>query len=113
MTPLITFEPGGKSVTVKPGTTLLAAGQLARVPIRTRCNGNAACLMCKVQVDEQSGLSPVERKEAMKLGGTEQDGWRLACQAKALGPATVRVPEDPLKAAVRRQLEQGKDEDLW
>ncbi|KEQ26104.1 2Fe-2S iron-sulfur cluster-binding protein [Paenibacillus tyrfis] len=109
----VTFLPDNKTVEARPGTTLLDAARRARVHIRTRCGGKAACLMCKVRVTENvgTGLSEPNRNEALKLGGLQQDGYRLACQAKITGPVTVLVPEDPLKSAIRKQLE--KQEEEW
>ncbi|MGF7030462.1 2Fe-2S ferredoxin [Paenibacillus mucilaginosus] len=109
----VTFLPDGRKVTVRPGTTLLEASRRARVTIRTRCAGKAACLMCKVRVTEgmESGLAEPGKNERLKLGGQEQYGYRLACQAKVTGPVQVEVPEDPLKAAIRKQLEKQQEED--
>jgi ferredoxin, 2Fe-2S len=109
----VTFLPENKTVTVRKGTTLLAASRLAKVAIRTRCGGYAGCLMCKVVAEDSSGLSPAEEKERNKLGSSMAEGYRLACQAKAVGSAIVRVPEDPLKAAIRAQLARQQEEDLW
>jgi 2Fe-2S ferredoxin len=111
MTPEVTFEPDQKKIQVKPGTTILEAGRKARVPIRTRCGAKAACLMCKVIVADPGGLAPLTYNEKMKLGGLEEKGYRLACQAKVLGNVTVAVPEDPLKAAVREQLARQRMEE--
>jgi len=70
--------------------------------------------MCKVNVQEPSAVSPRTEAERRKLG--EDAAERLSCQTKAVRDATVVVPEDPLKAAVRRQLERQKQEEedgLW
>ncbi|MCP3772463.1 2Fe-2S iron-sulfur cluster-binding protein [Paenibacillus sp. MZ04-78.2] len=109
----VTFLPDNKTLEARPGTTLLDAARRARVHIRTRCGGKAACLMCKVRVTENAGtgLAEPNRNEALKLGGLQQEGYRLACQAKITGPVTVLVPEDPLKSAIRKQLE--KQEEEW
>lgn len=72
--------------------------------------------MCKVQVDREqaSALSPPSAAERRKLGPLLEQGVRLACQANVRGEAVVRLPEDPLKAAIRKQLErQREEEDLW
>lgn len=111
MNPEITFLPDNKKIRVRPGTTILEASRKARVPIRTRCGGKAACLMCKVIVRDQSGLAPIAQNEKNKLGGLEEQGYRLACQAKALRDATVAIPEDPLRAAIRAQLDKQREED--
>lgn len=109
----ITFEPDHKSVSVSPGTTVLTAAGKARVLIRSRCGGNASCLMCKVTAEQQAGLSPISPNERHKLGPLADQGIRLACQARVVGEATVVVPEDPLRAAVRAQLAKQQEEDLW
>ncbi len=111
--PRITFLPDGKTIAARPGTTLLGAAREAGVAVRTRCGGVAGCLMCKVKVQDPSAVSPRTDAERRKLG--EDADERLACQTKALRDATVIVPEDPLKAAVRRQLERQKEEEdgLW
>ncbi|WP_433946424.1 2Fe-2S iron-sulfur cluster-binding protein [Paenibacillus sp. SN-8-1] len=112
----IKFEPAGKKVKVRRGTTVLAAARQGRIHIATRCGGNAGCLMCKVKLQDpsQAGLSSPTEAERRKLGSMIDDGARLACQAKVTGQAVVVLPEDPLKAAIRKQLEkQQKEDELW
>ncbi|MFD2612006.1 2Fe-2S iron-sulfur cluster-binding protein [Paenibacillus gansuensis] len=108
----VTFLPDQKKVKVRPGTTLLDAARKAKVHIRTRCGGKAACLMCKVTVPGGAGLLPMSRNESLKLGSLSDTGQRLSCQAKVAGDVTAEVPEDPLKAAIRRQLAQQQEEDF-
>lgn len=107
----VTFLPDGKKVSVRPGVTLLDAARRARVNIRTRCGGKAGCLMCKVIVSSAGGLVPMNQNEQLKLGTLEAQGYRLACQAKVIGDVTALVPEDPLKAAIRAQLQKQKQEE--
>ncbi|QJC51855.1 2Fe-2S iron-sulfur cluster binding domain-containing protein [Paenibacillus albicereus] len=112
----VTFWPEGKSVRVRPGTTLLDAARLAGRPLTVRCGGKAACLMCKIGVHPEhgeAGLSRPTPQERRKLG--EGGGSRLGCQCRALGDCQVVLPENPLKAAVRRQLERQaeEDDDSW
>jgi len=110
----VTFWPEGRKARVRRGVTLLDAVTRARVQIRTRCGGRAACLMCKVHVEApQAGLSQPSLHEVRKLGSLLQDGVRLACQTKVLGDAEVTVPEDPLKSAIRKQLAKQQEEDDW
>jgi 2Fe-2S ferredoxin len=106
----ITFLPEQKTALVRTGTTVLAAAARAGIKISQRCDGKAACLTCKIQAEKQSGLSEPNQKEHFKLGTQLDDGVRLACQTIIIGEATVAVPEDPLKAAIRRRLE-AKDDD--
>ncbi len=105
------FLPDKKRVKVRPGTTLLDASRSAKVNIRTRCGGKAACLMCKVIVTEQGGLEPPNQNERLKLGSLVDEHYRLSCQARICGDVTATIPEDPLKAAIRRQLAIQAEED--
>jgi 2Fe-2S ferredoxin len=111
MNPEVHFLPDNKRVKVRVGTSLLDASRSAKVSIRTRCGGKAACLMCKVVVLEQNGLETPNRNELVKLGSLVEEHYRLSCQAKICGDVTAIVLEDPLKAAIRRQLAlQAEDE---
>lgn len=107
----VKFEPDQRKIQVRAGTTLLDAARRAKVPIRTRCDGRASCLMCKVEVQQPSGLMPHTKQEILKLGSLVHRGVRLACQARVNGNTTVTVPEDPLKAAIRKQLARKEQED--
>ncbi|WP_145131974.1 2Fe-2S iron-sulfur cluster-binding protein [Paenibacillus sp. Y412MC10] len=115
----VTFQPSGKSVLVREGISLLHAARDAGVYIPTRCGGKMGCLMCKVQVDAASAgqLTPPAEAEKRKLGSLIRSGTRLSCQATVRGAVTVTVPEDKLKAAVRKQLEaarnRDREDDLW
>lgn len=113
----VTFEPAGKKIKVRPGTNVLAAARRNRVHIASRCGGLAGCLMCKVSVppEHAGALTPLTPAEQRKLGALAEQGVRLACQAKIRGEAVVVLPEDPLKAAVRKQLQAKAEEEdsLW
>ncbi|NQX44824.1 2Fe-2S iron-sulfur cluster binding domain-containing protein [Paenibacillus tritici] len=114
----VTFLPDNKSASVKPGVSLLEAVRKAGIVLPTRCGGKAGCMMCKVSVEstEQAALRPPAEAEKRKLGSLLDEGVRLACQAAVWGDVRVRIPEDPLKAAVRRRLEaarRGEAEELW
>ncbi|RXZ76873.1 ferredoxin [Paenibacillaceae bacterium] len=111
----ITFLPSGKSVVVRAGISVLDASRRAGVVIATRCQGKAACMMCKVVHRADSGLSEPTGPEILKLGGLEQTGIRLSCQARVIGEVVVEVPETPLQAAVRRKLAEQQEDDgkLW
>lgn len=110
----VRFIPDNVTITVRQGTTLLRAAQQAGVHIRTRCGGQAACLMCKVKVPVSHSCSKPEMKEIRKLGNLMDRQHRLACQAKAVSPEViVEIPEDPLKAAIRKQLSAQQEDELW
>ncbi|MFC5699874.1 2Fe-2S iron-sulfur cluster-binding protein [Cohnella faecalis] len=111
----VTFLPDGRSIQVRPGTTLLDASRRARVSIRTRCGGVAGCLMCKVTVaaEYESSLNAPPAPEARKLDTLLDEGVRLSCQARVKANVVVTVPEDPLKAAIRKKLAEQQAEEEW
>lgn len=103
-----------QTVKVRPGTTVLQAARKAGIAIATRCGGNASCFMCKVTIEDSSGLYPIKDNEKRKLGGSDGNGIRLACQATVQTKVTVTLPQDPLRAAIAKQLQKQKEEDsLW
>lgn len=111
----VLFLPDERTVTVKSGKSLLEIARSTGVLIRTRCQGKAGCLMCKVDVQGFGITSPTDA-ERRKLGVNSAQGLRLACQSRIGSEEAqliVTVPEDPLKAAVRRRLQQQEDDDLW
>ncbi|HEY2492886.1 MAG TPA: 2Fe-2S iron-sulfur cluster-binding protein [Paenibacillus sp.] len=115
----VTFKPMGKKIKVRAGTTILDTARKCGVHIATRCGGKAACLMCKVELSphEESSVSTANDAERRKLGSLLEQGIRLSCQARVQNEISVIIPEDPLKAAVRKQLEAARnkdhDDDLW
>jgi 2Fe-2S ferredoxin len=112
----VTFLPGNHKINVRPGTSILAASRKAGVHIRSRCGGVSGCLMCKVTIKTPSALEKIKDSERRKLGSLVHEGVRLACQACILTDVVVQIPEDPMRAAVRRQMELMKNEEggtLW
>ncbi|QCT02552.1 ferredoxin [Paenibacillus algicola] len=105
--------PEGKTVSVRPGVTVLAAARQSGVHIPTRCGGKMGCLMCKVKLteEESSHVLPPKEEERRKLGTLIDEGIRFSCQTVVHDHVQVEVPEDPLKAAVRRQLESARNRD--
>lgn len=114
----VRFLPADRTVEGREQMTLLQLARKAHVSIPTRCDGNAACLMCKVNVIEASGLQAPQDKEIIKLGEDAiHKGIRLSCQAKLAHTGklvVVELLENPLKAAIRAQLaKQQEDDSLW
>ncbi|WP_405116999.1 2Fe-2S iron-sulfur cluster-binding protein [Paenibacillus sp. FSL K6-1217] len=114
----VTFLPAQRTASVKSGISLLEAVRKAGIVLPTRCGGKAGCMMCKVSVEhaDAGALRPPGEAEQRKLGSLLDEGVRLACQAAVWGDVRVHIPEDPLKAAVRRRLEaarRGEAEELW
>jgi ferredoxin len=111
--PKVQFLPNQKETSIPAGKTLLEAAIKARVPLSHRCGGNGSCLTCKVLIDKQDTVTPLSDKELRMLGEDMIDqGYRLACQCVVCGDTVVKLPESPLKAAIRAQL-QRQEEDPW
>ncbi len=114
--PMVTFQPGGKSIAAPSHRSILELSAKAKVLIPTRCKGVAGCLMCKIEINDSSAVNAPTRAEELKLGPLLEQGIRLACQTKVCKEVTVQIPEDKLKSIVRKQLErlkQGVEEDDW
>lgn len=75
-----------------PNLTLLEVSEKHHIPHMHVCGGMARCSTCRVMVVEHpENLTPAtlpEKRLADKLGF--ESGIRLACQARATGPVTVR-----------------------
>jgi adenylate cyclase len=100
---VIRFLPDGVDVDAKPGKTLLDVALKAGIPHTHACGGNARCTTCRVLVvDGEQGLAEPTWKEtrvAKKLGLGGK--YRLACQTKIEGDATVRrLVIDPADVAI-------------
>jgi uncharacterized 2Fe-2S/4Fe-4S cluster protein (DUF4445 family) len=85
----ITFLPYQRSIEVSEGDSLIRTALQAGVHINASCGGEGVCAKCRVQVEQgevSEGLS--ERLSPDDI----EAGYRLACQAKIKGDATIRVP---------------------
>ena len=92
----VTVEINGnpeKSITTRPGSTLLSALAGQSVFLPSACGGGGTCAMCECQVFEGGGeILPTEtghinRKQA-------KDNWRLACQVKIKENMKIHVPDE-------------------
>lgn len=91
----IVFQPLDKTVYVLEGTRLLEAATAIGLNFEQPCGGEGTCGKCRVQVvGEVCTATMVD--EAFFSPKELADGWRLACQAIVIGPATVEVPDSSL-----------------
>jgi uncharacterized 2Fe-2S/4Fe-4S cluster protein (DUF4445 family) len=85
----ITFLPYQRSIEVSEGDSLIRTALQAGVHINASCGGEGVCAKCRVQVEQgevADGLTERLSPEDIEAG------YRLACQAKIKGDATIRVP---------------------
>ena len=87
----VDFEPLGRRTSCREGASLLEAARRAGIPLASVCGGRGTCGQCRVRAS--GPLSPPTAQELERLSAGElAAGYRLACQAKVLGPTTVLVP---------------------
>lgn len=93
--PLIEFMPSGVRAQAREGETLLQVALRAELDLDPWCGGAGACATCRVVVlAGAEGLSPMTNPERALLRIVDglTPGARLACSARVLGDASVRIP---------------------
>jgi ferredoxin, 2Fe-2S len=107
----VTFQPKGKTFSVRTGENVLQCALKNRIVINHRCNGNGSCTTCKIKVlSAKANVSDPSVSE-IRLVGEEAlaEGVRLACQTRIYGSVEVYVLEQAWKTKVKRILEQPSD----
>lgn len=86
----VTFNTGQPPVSVKTGSLLSEAAQLAGVELNQPCGGQGRCGRCALQIIEGN----VRRRSTIRLSEEDLDqGFALACQTVIEGDIRVSVPE--------------------
>lgn len=99
----VIFEPSGRSVHALPGTILLEVAARAGFIIQTPCGGGGKCGKCVIQV--RHGKCPPQPAEIEALGAIRiNEGFRLACLARVMGPITIEIPDASLFQAQQQIL---------
>jgi adenylate cyclase len=87
----VLYRPGGATLRVRPGETLLAAIKRAGLRHGSVCGGEARCATCRVRIEH--GLerlpSPVDRERLTLDRIRAPDDVRLACQIRPAAALTV------------------------
>ncbi|TNE39375.1 MAG: adenylate/guanylate cyclase domain-containing protein, partial [Alphaproteobacteria bacterium] len=99
--------PDRKTVYAPPGSTVLEASNLGRIPHASVCGGRGRCSTCRVRIMEGTeNLNPPserEREVLRRVGAPK--GTRLACQIKPIGDVTV-IPLLPAASTPRQAFGQ-------
>ncbi|MDR1439776.1 MAG: ASKHA domain-containing protein [Clostridiales bacterium] len=87
----LTFHIGGDRLPVRArkGETLLESARRAGVFIDAPCSGGGSCGKCGVRLVE--GLLDSHQTRHIE-GDRHSEGWRLACQSRIAGDASVEIP---------------------
>lgn len=87
------FRADGPAVLVDPGTSVVEAAALAGIELQTPCGGKGKCRQCRI-LATGDGLNPLDEVELAGLSAADVEaGVRLACRARLVGDATIRVPQ--------------------
>src|SRR4030042_968850 len=89
----VKFEPDGKEVGVKQGTTLLEAAEKAGVYLNSLCGGEGVCGKCRVQVTK--GSSKTDKNSIPFFTKEEiEKGYVLACQTRIGEGLEILIPPE-------------------
>jgi len=80
-----------RELTIRPGTSLLAAAQAAGVDITATCGGRGRCTSCRVKF-VAGAVPPPSIGDEVQLGDQlVREGYRLSCQCTPMEAVTVQV----------------------
>jgi uncharacterized 2Fe-2S/4Fe-4S cluster protein (DUF4445 family) len=80
-----------RELTMRPGTSLLAAAQAAGVDITATCGGRGRCTSCRVKF-VAGAVPPPSIGDEVQLGDQlVREGYRLSCQCTPMEAVTVQV----------------------
>ena len=83
----------GKTITTRPGSTLLSALANDNIFLPSACGGGGTCALCRCQVNEGGGgILPTETGHINR--NDAKDNWRLACQVKIKEDMNIHVPDE-------------------
>jgi uncharacterized 2Fe-2S/4Fe-4S cluster protein (DUF4445 family) len=97
----IRFMPSGREVESREGRTILEEARDGGVALESPCGGNGKCGKCRVRLVEGQASAFVEGESSFIGEEEREEGWRLACRAKAEGDLQVFIPDTQLFAAGR------------
>jgi len=89
--PIVRFEPSGKTIDVKAGTSLYDAAVRAGLPVAASCAAEFVCGKCNMQV--VAGLEHLSkqthRERNLLRRQARPEGDRVSCRTAIFGDCTV------------------------
>ncbi len=103
----IFFQPDGRRVKVKQGSSILEAANASGLDIVSVCASNGTCGKCKVIISNEDEPQPLTKQEHKVLSKEEieKDNFRLACQVKINNNLVVLIPESSRTEGQKLQTE--------
>ncbi len=113
---IIVSYPGGETVSIPKGTSVLEASRKGKIPHQSVCGGRGRCTTCRVKVTANEGTltSPSAHEiKAIERVGLD-DNVRLACQLKPTSNISVQPllnPENTLETVRSARALTGKEQE--
>ena len=113
---IIVSYPGGETVSIPKGTSVLEASRKGKIPHQSVCGGRGRCTTCRVKVTSNEGTltapSAHEIKAIERVG--LDDNVRLACQLRPTSNISVQPllnPENTLETVRSARALTGKEQE--
>lgn len=87
----ILFQPDQKEYEIEKNENLFFAAQKAGIWIDGSCGGTGSCGKCKVKIISGLVSDPTEEEKRFLTETERKEGYRLACQTRALGDLVVET----------------------
>jgi len=113
---IIVSYPGGETVSIPKGTSILEASRKGKIPHQAICGGRGRCTTCRIKVTDFSGelTAPSNHEiKAIERVGLD-DNVRLACQLKPTNNISVQPllnPENTLETVRSARALTGKEQE--
>ena len=113
---IIVSYPGGETVSIPKGTSVLEASRKGKIPHQSVCGGRGRCTTCRVKVTANEGTltSPSAHEiKAIERVGLD-DNVRLACQLRPTSNISVQPllnPENTLETVRSARALTGKEQE--
>ena len=113
---IVVNYPGGESVSIPKGTTVLEASRMGGIPHQSVCGGRGRCTTCRIKVTGYEAMLPApsghEIKAIERVG--LDDKVRLACQLKPTSNISVQPllnPDNTLETVRSARALTGKEQE--
>ena len=113
---IIVSYPGGETVSIPKGTSVLEASRKGKIPHQSVCGGRGRCTTCRVKVTANEGTltSPSAHEiKAIERVGLD-DNVRLACQLRPTSNISVQPllnPDNTLETVRSARALTGKEQE--
>ena len=87
----------GKTIKVPPAKSVFEALLENNIKIKTLCGGHGICGKCKIKVLSGNFSEPTASEQKFLTSVEIENGYRLACQVRALSSGIIEMPSESLE----------------